>query len=191
MGKRIISQNRGRGSPLFRAKKHRIRLSSYGNWIFKRYAVSELLRDKYRVIARLDTTEGDKWILAARGIATRRVYDPEKPPMTGGVYPLSAIPLKSEICAFQTRAFGPANTKKAPGCRATVVAHDFDEQKAALKCVIVRYGRGGEVKKLDPRCRAILGVAAGGGMGLKPFLKAGNAFFHFKKTHKRWPRVSG
>jgi large subunit ribosomal protein L2 len=46
-------------------------------------------------------------------------------------------------------------------------------------------------KKLDARCRATVGVAAGHGRLEKPILKAGKKFHIMKSKSKLWPRTSG
>jgi large subunit ribosomal protein L2 len=46
-------------------------------------------------------------------------------------------------------------------------------------------------KTFNAKCRATIGVVAGGGRLDKPFLTAGHKFFKMKATNKLWPRVSG
>jgi len=46
-------------------------------------------------------------------------------------------------------------------------------------------------KEFHPKCRASIGVVAGGGRPEKPLLKAGNSFFKMKAKNKLWPKVSG
>ncbi|MCK4669861.1 MAG: 50S ribosomal protein L2 [Nanoarchaeota archaeon] len=46
-------------------------------------------------------------------------------------------------------------------------------------------------KTIDPRCRASIGVVAGGGRLEKPMLKAGKRFHAHRARSKLYPRVSG
>lgn len=45
-------------------------------------------------------------------------------------------------------------------------------------------------KKFHPDCRAIIGIAAGGGRVDKPFIRAGKKFYAAKARNKYWPVVS-
>ena len=44
---------------------------------------------------------------------------------------------------------------------------------------------------LDSRCRATVGVVAGGGRIDKPMLKAGRAYHKYKVKRNCWPKVRG
>ena len=188
MGKRIISQNRGKGSPKFKAAKHKHRLTEYGPWCLEAYCVSDIQKDKYRIIAKLSCADGQtRHIMAARGINTRESYNAT--PKIGQVMLLGGIPLKSQICAFQNRIGGSSAYKRAPGARATIIGHQRNEKTREIMSVLVRYGVGAKIHKLPPKCYALIGVIAGGDMGIKPFLKAGLAWHDHSMRHKRWPIV--
>jgi large subunit ribosomal protein L2 len=58
------------------------------------------------------------------------------------------------------------------------------------KAVMIKMPSGKE-KRFHPRCRAIIGVVAGGGRIERPFLKAGAKFYNVKAKAKRWPVVRG
>merc|ERR1711942_160495 len=49
----------------------------------------------------------------------------------------------------------------------------------------------GTKKVLDSRCRATVGVIAGGGRIDKPLLKAGRAYHKYKVKRNCWPKVRG
>jgi len=66
---------------------------------------------------------------------------------------------------------------------AQLVAHD--------RSVTVVQLPSGAVKRLDPDCRATIGVVAGGGRTEKPFVKAGNKYHKVKGRGTVWPRVRG
>ena len=44
---------------------------------------------------------------------------------------------------------------------------------------------------MDPRCRATVGIAAGGGRTEKPFKKAGYKFYAVRMRATLWPHVRG
>jgi len=55
---------------------------------------------------------------------------------------------------------------------------------------IVRFPSRKSVE-LDSSCRATVGVVAGGGRGEKPFLIAGNRFYHQMARNKKYPTMRG
>jgi len=63
---------------------------------------------------------------------------------------------------------------RASGGYATVVSHDVDKTIIKLPSK--------KMKALNPSCRAIIGIAAGGERKNKPFIKAGNKW---KAKHAR------
>jgi large subunit ribosomal protein L2 len=49
----------------------------------------------------------------------------------------------------------------------------------------------GKTKWFNARCRATIGIVAGGGRVEKPFVKAGNKYHKMANTASNWPRVRG
>jgi len=49
----------------------------------------------------------------------------------------------------------------------------------------------GDFKSFDPRCRASVGIVAGGGMKEKPFGKAGNKVHAYRSKSKATFKVKG
>jgi len=49
----------------------------------------------------------------------------------------------------------------------------------------------GTMKWLSPRCRAAIGLVAGGGRTDKPYVKAGKKYHKLKTRAAKYPRVSG
>ena len=49
----------------------------------------------------------------------------------------------------------------------------------------------GKTKWFNVRCRATIGIVAGGGRVEKPFVKAGNKYHKMANTASNWPRVRG
>jgi len=56
--------------------------------------------------------------------------------------------------------------------------------------VMVRLPSGSQ-KAFSPRCRATIGIVAGGGRKEKPFLKAGTVWHHNRVKARKWPVVRG
>jgi large subunit ribosomal protein L2 len=49
----------------------------------------------------------------------------------------------------------------------------------------------GVLKWFNPKCRATVGIVAGGGRVDRPFLKAGKKYHKMKARAAKYPRVSG
>merc|ERR1719281_1519994 len=66
-----------------------------------------------------------------------------------------------------------------------IVGHSDDMRKTRLRLP------SGTRKTVSSACRAIIGIAAGGGRMDKPVLKAGNNFHKYKVKRNSWPKVRG
>ena len=58
------------------------------------------------------------------------------------------------------------------------------------KAVIIQF-RSKKTKEFNPECRAIVGIAAGGGRLEKPILKAGKRMKMMRAKNKLYPQTSG
>ncbi|HJH32037.1 MAG TPA: 50S ribosomal protein L2 [Methanosarcinaceae archaeon] len=192
MGHRLISQNRGRGTPTYRAPSHRFKAklkhpnrdlneTLYGT-------VTGITHDPARSapIVKVAFENGEeRFILAPEGIAVGDkiacgISAEIKP---GNILPLSEIPEGVPICNVESKPDDGGQFARASGVYATLVSHD--RNKTVIKMP------SGEMKWLSPKCRATIGIVAGGGRVDKPFLKAGKVY-HKKKTRAaKYPRVSG
>ncbi len=72
---------------------------------------------------------------------------------------------------------------KSSGLAATIVS--IDKTKAMVRLP------SGRQKSFSPRCRATIGIVAGGGRQEKPFLKAGAKWHHARGKARKWPIVRG
>ena len=66
-----------------------------------------------------------------------------------------------------------------------VVSQDVDKGTVRLRMP------SGSKKIISNKCRAMIGVIAGGGRTDKPMLKAGRAFHKYKAKRNEWPIVRG
>ena len=60
-----------------------------------------------------------------------------------------------------------------------------------METVLLDKDRLKKLKRLNPRCRATIGVVAGGGRTEKPFVKAGKKFHKMRVRGTKYPRVRG
>jgi len=192
MGKRITSQNRGKGTPTYTAPSHRYR-AEIRHLRFKpgetiSAEVIDIQHDPARngPVALVRLPDGSKeFVLAVEGIGVGDVIqvgeDVEIKP--GNTTYLKNIPEGTYICNVENQPMDGGKFARAGGTYAIVVAHEEDR-------VLVQMPSG-RLKWFDPKCRATIGVVAGGGRVEKPFVKAGKKFHKMKSKAAKYPRVRG
>ncbi len=194
MGKPIIVQRRGKGSPTYRAPSHRYK----GDIKYRKYdelekegsikgKVVEILHDPARSapLVEVKFENGEKILmLACEGI---KVGDEiacgvNASCSQGNVLPLGKIPEGTPVFNIEIHPGDGGKLVKASGTYALLITHDVDRSVVQLP--------SGELKSLDSRCRATIGVVGGGGRKDKPLLKAGKKFHILRSRAKYWPVVS-
>ncbi|EMA47012.1 50S ribosomal protein L2 [Halobiforma nitratireducens] len=192
MGRRILGQRRGRGTSTFRAPSHRYKAKlehkKEEDDDVVRGEVVDIEHDPARSapIAAVEFEDGDqRLVLAPEGIAVGEeiqvgVSAEIKP---GSTLPLAEIPEGVPVCNVEANPGDGGKFARASGVNADLITHDRSAAVVQLP--------SGEVKRLDPQCRATIGVVAGGGRTEKPFVKAGNKHHKMKSRGGIWPRVRG
>lgn len=190
MGRRLISQRRGRGSSTYRSRTYRSKgeVSYPESGTESEARIVELMRDPSRsgLVARTRFSDGsERLILAPEGIKVGQTIElgtsaPVKP---GNTLPLAEIPEGTLVSAIETKPGSGPKLVRAGGCHASIVSHDVGSTTIQMP--------SGEFKSLNPQCRATIGVVSGGGRKEKPFLKAGKRYLHRKASNKLYPRVRG
>jgi len=71
------------------------------------------------------------------------------------------------------------NISRCTGCYSTIIGHSDDGSKTRIRLP------SGARKTVDGKCRAMIGIVAGGGRTDKPILKAGISYYKF--TICRYP----
>jgi large subunit ribosomal protein L2 len=194
MGKRIKVQRQGDPkSPNFRAPKlHKKGAVRYPATVgFQDSPLSgevislEHERGRSAPLAQLQYTNGKKtYIIAPEGIAIgEQIKIGTAEIKLGNTLPLKDIPEGTSVYNLESQPGDGGKFVRAGGTYATVVTRSAAE-------VIVRLPSG-KVKSFRPVCRATIGVVAGGGRVEKPFVKAGNKFYHTRAKNQFWPHVRG
>ena len=194
MGKRIIAQRRGKGSPVFRAPSHRYR----GNLEHVRVdgdepvtgRVVQILHDPARSapIARLRTSSGEeRFMIVPEGVGEGEevAYGESAPIKVGNTLPLRCIPEGIAICNIENNPGDGGKFARASGNYATLVTHEVDTGRALVVMP------SGKKKWLSGDCMATIGIVAGGGRTEKPFVKAGKKYHKMKSRAARYPKVRG
>ncbi|SEH14825.1 large subunit ribosomal protein L2 [Natronorubrum sediminis] len=192
MGRRILGQRRGRGTSTFRAPSHRYKAKLDHKQTedddIVRGTVVDIEHDPARSapVAAIEFEDGEqRLVLAPEGISVGEeiqvgVSAEIKP---GNTMPLAEIPEGVPVCNIEANQGDGGKFARASGVNADLITHDRNAAVVQLP--------SGEVKRLDPQCRATIGVVAGGGRTEKPMVKAGNKYHKMKARGSKWPRVRG
>ena len=188
MGKRILSQRRGRGTSKFKIPSHRY-LGEIKYPYDKEFegVVKDIVRDAIHsapiVIVR--SQEGRSLMfLAAEGIKVGdkiKITDSEI--AIGNVLPIGKIPEGYPVYNIEMEPGDGGKLVRAAGSYATIVSHTGDKTVIQLP--------SGAFKTLSSQCRATIGIPAGGGRGEKPFVKAGKKYHYARARGKVYPLVRG
>ena len=192
MGRRIQGQRRGRGGRSRRAPSHRYKAelshkkSEDTDTITGEIVDIEHDPARSAPLADVEFEDGDRrLILAPEGVAVGEtiqvgVSAEIKP---GNTLPIGEIPEGVLICNVESSPGDGGKFARATGVSAQLMTHDRNVAVIQLP--------SGEVKRLNPECRATIGVVAGGGRTEKPFVKAGNKHHKMKARGTKYPRVRG
>jgi len=103
----------------------------------------------------------------------------------GNVLPLKSMPEGTIVCNSEQRVGDRGSLARASGGYATIVSHNPETQQTRLRLP------SGAKKVVSSGCRAMIGVAGGGGRCDKPVLKAGRDYHKYKAKRNCWPYVRG
>ena len=192
MGKRIISQNRGRGGPTYRAPSHKYKaeLKHPGN-------INETIKGeiidiehdpaRHAPIAKVELEDGKKiymLITEGMGVSEKIAWGPGAGISNGNTLSLKDIPVGAYVCNVEARPNDGGKFIRASGVQAQVIGKS-DDGRVGIKMP------SGKNKWFNEDCRATIGIVAGGGRSEKPFVKAGKKYHKVKSQAQKWPRVKG
>lgn len=195
MGKRLISQRRGTGSPIFRSAGHKkIQAIKYRKISRDEFESSfsaqvlDLVHEPGRgaPLAKVKFHDGyQTYILPAEGVAVgdKISYGATSEIREGNVLPLEFIPVRTPVFNVELRKGDGGKFVRSGGGSALIDSRR--DQWVILKLP------SGKLKRIPKECRATIGVVAGGGRTSKPFLKAGNMWFAKRAKGQKFPRVRG
>ena len=192
MGKSLIQQKRGKGSPRYRAPSFRYK----GTANFARYeegkAIAADITDIVHCsghsapLMELKYSNGETGLLQApEGIKVGDKIEMGKDIelKSGNILPLKNIPEGMPIYNIEAQPGDGGKFVRASGAFAKIITKMEDS-------IIVELPSS-KRKIFSLECRAVIGIVAGSGRTEKPFLKAGNKFYAMKAKNKLWPIVSG
>jgi large subunit ribosomal protein L2 len=189
MGKRLISQRRGRGTHTFKAKLKGLD-SKYivQSEELLKGEVIDLIKENGRnaIIAEISFDNGNKeFIIAAEGIylGQKIQQGPGAELKIGNISPLNNLPEGCPIFNIEKVVGDGGTLVKSAGNYALMISKD--KRKTTIKMP------SGKLISLPLAVRATIGNTSCGGKGEKPFTKAGTKFFAMKSKKIMWPRVRG
>ncbi len=197
MGKRIIAQRRGRGTPTFTAPSHKYKGNPEHVRVNKLETVSGVIKGivhdpaRSAPIARIRIEKGkqieEKIAIVPEGVGEGDVmaYGDSAAIKTGNTLPLRCIPEGITICNLEARPNDGGKFARASGNCATLLAHEQETGKTVVKMP------SGKKKRLSSDCFTTIGVVAGGGRTEKPFVKAGKKYHKMKARAAKYPTVRG
>ncbi|PKL64504.1 MAG: 50S ribosomal protein L2 [Methanomicrobiales archaeon HGW-Methanomicrobiales-3] len=191
MGHRITTQSRGKGGPTYRAPSHRYKaeLKHIGDDTQKiTGTVIDIEHDPARnaPIALVKLDDGKKvymLVTEGLGIGESVLWSAAGEIKNGNTLTLANIPTGTYICNIEARPNDGGKFVRASGVQAVVVDKIGDRVGIRMP--------SGKTKWFNARCRATIGIVAGGGRVEKPFVKAGNKYHKMQNTAANWPRVRG
>lgn len=193
MGKRIITQRRGRGGPRYRTPSHKSKGSityprTYKEGIkgqvidikhdpTRSAPIAKILLEDFKEI-QLIAPEGiqvGQWI----GIGEKAGVE------TGSILPLGKITEGTPVYNIEIRPGDGGKLVRASGTSAYIVSHERESNLTYLKLPSKK------TIAVNSNSRATVGKVAGGGRMEKPFVHAGQAYYKYKVRNKLYPRVRG
>ena len=186
MGKRIISQARGKGSLTYRVRKKAFsnRISYPSN---KGEAeIIKIFHSAGHSAPLMKVKVGDETFINPAfnsAFVGQKIGVNTKESNQGSILPIKNIPLGTRVYNIEINPGDGGKMMRTAGSSAQVL------KKTDRNKITVLMPNKRQIN-LAGDCRATVGEIAGSGRTLKPYMKAGIKFHKMKARSKLWPRVS-
>ncbi|UCE73471.1 MAG: 50S ribosomal protein L2 [Methanomassiliicoccales archaeon] len=187
MGKRIRAQRKGKGG-IYSSPSHRFRGQASHPRIKRGTGkVKTIVQDPGRTapVAKVKYNNNEKGLIIAPVDlrSEQKIEVGEEASLNiGNILPLKRIPEGTNVHNIELKPGDGGKLVRAAGTSAMVVSQG--------KKTVIRLPSG-RFKTLDPKCRASIGIVAGGGHKEKPLAKAGKRHHVYRSKPKRFPIVKG
>jgi len=195
MGKRLIQQRRGRGTPRYRSPGHK----SLGPVFHKSYDETEKTsvsngeiidiincvgHNAPLAVIKYDNGEVST-MFASQGVHTGKIISSGSKAKIekGNIIPLENAKVGTTVFNIEEKVGDGGKYARSAGAFATVVSKT--EKKVILKMPSKKQ------KEFNSKCRAVIGIVSGAGKREKPILKAGKRHYMMKAKNKLYPQTSG
>ncbi|MBI4210125.1 MAG: 50S ribosomal protein L2 [Candidatus Diapherotrites archaeon] len=189
MGKRLKTQRRGAGSPIYAATKNGAAEARYVNYAQSAEAaikgeVVELMNDPARsaVLARVVYDNGqEEHRIAAEGeyVGQRVQHGKGAVIQIGNVLAIGECIEGCPIFNIERTPGDGGSLVRSSGMYALIMTKDNDSVYVKMP--------SGQIIQLQAESRATIGCSGAGGRKDKPFVKAGKRHFAMKGKHKKYP----
>jgi large subunit ribosomal protein L2 len=188
MGKNLIQQARGKGSPTYASPSFRyagdVKLKS-GTW---QATVVDLINSQGHSapIAMIKYADGtDGLMISPEGlfVGTTVMTGQDVEVKIGNSLPLKNVPEGTFICNIESVPGDGGKFARTTGSFGRIVT------KTSSKIIVLLPSK--KSKEFHPECRATIGLVAGSGRLEKPFFKAGNMFHAKAAKNKKYPSIGG
>jgi len=186
MGKNLIQQARGKGSPTYRSPsfKYKAKVS------YPKFAESGKIIDIVKCrghsspLAKVRYDNGEEsYIIAAEGIRVGDQVSVGGSEKQGDMVYLKDVQVGASIFNIEAKPGDGGKFVRAAGGFAKVIAKKENEVIVMLPSK--------KQKSFHPNCKATVGTISGAGRREKPFLKAGCKYYYMKARNKLYPRTCG
>ncbi|MFC1686284.1 50S ribosomal protein L2 [Nanoarchaeota archaeon] len=186
MGRPILQQRRGRGSPTFKTKRYAYRLSANypknaGEGVIQKFIS---LAGMSTPLVKIKLGKEIFFNIATKGLEEgQKIKVGEDAEIkTGNILPLAKIPLGTEVCNIETIPNNGGKLVRSSGISATVL------RRTPAGVILSMPSR--KEKLFSKEARATVGVTAGSGRTDKPWMQAGPRVYAMKAKNKHYPRTS-
>ncbi len=192
MGKSLIQQKRGKGSPRYRAPSFRYKGKTSFTQHEEDKTISANITDILHCsghsapLIELKYSNGEVGLLQApEGVRVGDKIESGKNVelKTGNILPLKNIPEGTSVYNIESQPGDGGKFARAGGTFAKIITK-------MEKGIVVELPSS-KRRTFQPECKAAIGIIAGAGRTEKPFLKAGTRFYAMRAKNKMWPHVSG
>ncbi len=190
MGKRLITQRRGKGSGPYKSPSHRF-VGKAKHPSFGSEGLNGIVKDLVKcpghtaplAIVEYETGEFNLMI-APEGMKVKdKIELCSQNTGKGNILMLKDIPEGTTIFNIESVPGDGGKFVRSSGVTAKIVAKKKNQVMVLLPSK--------KQKAFNEKCRATIGVVAGGGRTDKPLMKAGNVYHKMRARNKLYPRVSG
>ena len=186
MGKNLIQQRRGKGSGRFRTPNFRYR-GEIKMLNKNEYVIKDLVRCPGHSTPLIEAEYEDKTkslLVAPEGVAVGDKFKIGNGEIrVGNILALKNIPEGTNVFCIEAKPGDGGKFVRSSGGSAKIVA------KTEKNITLLLPSK--KQKAFHPECKAMIGIAAGGGRAEKPLLKAGKKHHISKSRNIYYPIVSG
>ncbi len=187
MGKRLITQRRGRGFGRYKSPRH-LRFTDAKHPRIREGTgiIVDLLHEPGRIapIAQIQFEQIEQFMIAPDGASVGQnvTFGNRGAVSAGNTMPVGNLPEGTVVYNVESQPGDGGKLARTAGSAATIVT------KGAKTVLLMPSGK---FKEVDNKCLATVGLVAGGGHKDKPFAKSGKKFHAYHGKAKAYFKVKG